>query len=109
MNIYVGNLNYQTSEDELGALFESYGEVTSVKIMTDRDTGRSRGFAFVEMSDEGAGAQAIEELHESEFKARNLVVNEAKPRSNNNDRGPKRSFGGGGQNRGGDRGYRRDY
>jgi len=108
MNIYVGNLNYQTSEDELGSLFESYGEVTSVKIMTDRDTGRSRGFAFVEMEDDSAASQAIEELHETEFKSRNLVVNEAKPRSN--DRGPKRSFGGNGggaQNR--DRGFRRDY
>jgi RNA recognition motif-containing protein len=102
MNIYVGNLSYQASEDELGALFESYGAVSSVKIMTDRDTGRSRGFAFVEMEDEQAAQEAIEDLHESAFKDRNLIVNMAKPRSNDRNK----SFGGN-QNR--NRGFRRDY
>lgn len=101
MNIYVGNLNYQTNEDELGNLFANYGDVNSVKIMTDRDTGRSRGFAFIEMENDDDARNAIEELNQTEFKTRNLVVNEARPRSNDgggfkgsrsNDRGPRRDY-----------------
>ncbi len=99
MNIYVGNLNYQTSEDELGNLFANYGDVNSVKIMTDRDTGRSRGFAFIEMENDDDAKNAIEELNQSEFKTRNLVVNEARPRNNGGDRGGRFN----------NRGPRRDY
>lgn len=86
MNIYVGNLPFQLHEDELTALFSPYGEVGSVKIMTDRETGRSRGFGFVEMPNDDEAQQAIEGLHESELKQRTLVVNEAKPRTNDGDR-----------------------
>lgn len=88
MNIYVGNLNYQTRTEELDALFSNFGNVVSVKIMTDRDTGRSKGFAFVEMEDNEAGLAAIQNLNQFEFKDRSLVVNEARPR----DERPRRGF-----------------
>ena len=78
-NIYVGNLPFEASEDEIRGLFEDHGSVQSVKIITDRDTGRSRGFAFVEMDAEGA-EKAIAALHQSPFGGRNLTVNVAKPR-----------------------------
>lgn len=91
MNIYVGNLPYQITEDELRTAFEEYGEVASVKIIIDRETGRSKGFAFVEMNDDGQGGSAIEELDGAELLGRTLRVNEARPR-------PQR---GGGGNRGG--------
>ncbi|TVQ68016.1 MAG: RNA-binding protein [Balneolaceae bacterium] len=94
--IYVGNLSFKTSEDQLLELFSEYGEVTSAKIITDRETGRSRGFGFVEMSDDAKAGEAIQELHESEFMERDLVVNEARPKSDDN------GFGGG-QRRGGSR------
>jgi cold-inducible RNA-binding protein len=112
MNIYVGNLPFQLREEELSALFSTYGEVTSVKIMTDRETGRSRGFAFVEMTNDEEALLAIERLHESDLKQRTLVVNEAKPRSND---GERRGGGGGGgrQNQrrsgGGGGGYNNRY
>lgn len=93
--IYVGNLSFKTSEDQLLELFSEFGEVTSAKIITDRETGRSRGFGFVEMSDDAQAGEAIQELHESEFMDRDLVVNEARPKSDNN--------GFGGQRRGGSR------
>ncbi len=78
-SIYVGNIPFSVSEDELQALFAEYGEVTSVKFINDRETGRFRGFAFVEMEDTGALA-AIEALDGSEMAGRNLKVNEARPR-----------------------------
>lgn len=78
-SIYVGNIPFSVSEDELQALFAEYGEVTSVKFINDRETGRFRGFAFVEMEDAGALA-AIEALDGSEMSGRNLKVNEARPR-----------------------------
>ncbi len=84
MNIYVGNLSYTTSEDELFELFENIGQVDSARIITDRDTGRSKGFGFVEMADDEQAKAAIEQLNGTEFGSRNLTVNEAKPR--NNDR-----------------------
>ncbi|PLX69645.1 MAG: RNA-binding protein [Denitrovibrio sp.] len=84
MNIYVGNLSYTTSEDELFELFENVGQVDSARIITDRDTGRSKGFGFVEMADDEQAKAAIEQLNGTEFGGRNLTVNEAKPR--NNDR-----------------------
>ena len=78
-NIYVGNLNYDSTEDGLRSLFEQYGTVTSARIITDRETGRSRGFGFVEMEDDG-GAAAIDALNGTEFDGRVLKVNEARPR-----------------------------
>ena len=80
MTIYVGNLSYKASENELNNLFSSYGEVKSVKIMTDKFTGKSKGFAFIEMADGSAGAKAIESLHQTDFKERKMIVNEARPR-----------------------------
>jgi RNA recognition motif-containing protein len=78
-NLYVGNLPWSTSEDELRDAFAQYGEVESVKIVYDRETGRSRGFGFVEI-EESAADQAIEALNGSEFGGRTLKVNEARPR-----------------------------
>ena len=79
MNIYVGNLNYRTSEDGLKRLFSQYGDVQSVKLITDKQTGRKKGFGFVEMSDEHARV-AINELNEREYDGRNIRVNEARER-----------------------------
>lgn len=79
MNIFVGNLPWSASEDELRDLFEAHGNVDSVRIITDRDTGRSRGFGFVEMDDEGA-EEAIQALDGTELGGRPLKVNQAKPR-----------------------------
>jgi RNA recognition motif-containing protein len=81
MTIYVGNLSYQAGEQELTQLFSEYGEVTSVKIVKDMATGRPRGFAFVEMSDEDSADRAIEDLHETEFLQRTLIVNKARPKA----------------------------
>ena len=79
MNIYVGNIPYKATEDDLGNLFSEFGDVSSVKIIQDKFTGRSKGFGFVEMSDE-AGANAIESLDGYEHMGRNLVVSKAKAR-----------------------------
>jgi len=79
MNIYVGNIPYKATEDDLGNLFAEFGDVSSVKIIQDKFTGRSKGFGFVEMSDE-AGANAIESLDGYEHMGRNLVVSQAKER-----------------------------
>lgn len=78
-SIYVGNMAYSASEQEVRDLFSKYGEVLSVKLINDRETGKAKGFGFVEMEDEGAD-RAIEALNNSEFLGRNLRVNEAKPR-----------------------------
>jgi len=80
MNIYVGNLSYSMSEDELRAAFAAHGEVSSVKILTDRETGRSRGFGFVEMPNHSEGETAINQLNGKEVGGRALRVNEARPR-----------------------------
>lgn len=77
--IYVGNLNYKATENDLGALFAEYGNVESVKIIKDKMTGRAKGFAFVDMSDDEAANRAIEALHNKEFMTRNLLVNKARP------------------------------
>jgi cold-inducible RNA-binding protein len=100
--IFVGNLDFSTSETEIRSLFESYGAVESVNIVTDRDTGRSRGFAFVEMADPTEADNAITALNGSNLGGRSLNVNEARPRV---DRGF--GGGGGGRGRGGDRGHSR--
>jgi RNA recognition motif-containing protein len=87
VNIYVGNLSYKMTEEELEAVFGQYGTVLSAKIVVDRETNRSKGFAFVEMEDDAAANQAISELNNKEFGGRNLRVNEARPREDK----PKRS------------------
>lgn len=79
MNIYVANISFRASEQQLKELFQQFGEVSSVKIVTDRDSGRSRGFGFVEMPNESEGRTAIAQLNGTEFSERNLVVNEARP------------------------------
>lgn len=86
MNIYVGNLPFNTTAGDLETLFGEYGSVDSAAIINDRETGRSRGFGFVEMENE-AGARAIEELDGKDYNGRNLKVNEARPRE---ERGPRR-------------------
>ena len=91
-NVFVGNMSFQTTESQLTALFQPFGEVTRVQVMTDRDTGRSRGFAFVEMSNDEEAAAAIQALNGKELDGRTLTVNEARPK-------PERS--GGGMGRGG--------
>ena len=80
MQIYVGNMSYGTTEESLTNLFSNYGDVSSVKIITDRETGRAKGFGFVTMEDDDSAKKAIEELDQKEFEGRNLRVNKAKPR-----------------------------
>ena len=80
MNLYVGNLSYEMSEENLRTEFAEYGEVQSAKIITDKFTGRSRGFGFVEMNSDDEGKKAMEELNGKDFEGRQLVVNEARPR-----------------------------
>ncbi len=80
MNIYVGNLSYEATESDIGHAFNEYGEVTSVTIVKDRDTGRSRGFGFVEMRDRQAGQEALEGLNLQHMAGRAVTVNEARPR-----------------------------
>jgi len=79
MNIYVANINFRAKEDDLKNLFAQFGEVSSVRIITDRATGRSRGFGFVEMPNDGEAQNAISNLNGANFSDRNLVVNEARP------------------------------
>ena len=95
-NLFVGNMSFETTENELRTLFEPFGEITRIQVITDRDTGRSRGFAFVEMANDEEATQAATALDGKEVSGRALKVNEARPR-------PERSgsWGGGG---GGDRG-----
>ncbi len=93
--IYVGNLPFSTGEEELRAAFEQHGQVTSVNVITDRETGRPRGFAFVEMAEDADAAKAIEALNGTDMDGRSLTVNEAKPRE------PRSGGGGGGGYRGG--------
>lgn len=84
--IYVGNLNYSTTEEDLSELFSQYGEVVSVKLIMDRETNRPRGFGFVDMADDDAATAAVSMLNDKDFKGRNLRVNEARERS------PRREF-----------------
>ena len=92
-NIFVGNLSFSATEEAVRSLFERYGAVNSARIMTDRDTGRSRGFAFVEMENEQEADNAISALNGYQMDGRALNVNEARPK-------PERGFGGGGAGRG---------
>jgi len=80
MNIYVGNLSYQMTEDELREAFAAYGDVSEVKVLSDRETGRSRGFGFVEMPNQSEGEAAVAELNGKDVGGRALRVNEARPR-----------------------------
>ena len=100
-NIFVGNLSFSTTEDELRQMFEAHGQVDRVSIMTDRDTGRSRGFGFVEMASNEDGEKAITALNGSQTGGRTLNVNEARPKTERAGGGG----GGGGRDRG-DRGGR---
>ena len=101
--LYVGNLSYSVSSSDLEKLFAAFGSVTSAQVITDRDTGRSKGFGFVEMSNDAEAQAAIKGLHEQENDGRPLTVNEAKPRE---DRGGFGGGGGGGRGgRGGGGGY----
>ena len=86
MNIFVAGLTYQITEHDLRELFEEYGTVSSAKIITDRFSGRSRGFGFVEMEDEAEGHKAIEQLNDAEFDGRTLTVDVAKPRKERENR-----------------------
>jgi len=94
MNIYVGNLSWDMSEDDLRAAFAPFGQVESARIITDKISGRSRGFGFVEMPDEEEGKAAIAALNNKDIQGRNIKVNEARPR--NDDRGGRGGRGGGG-------------
>jgi cold-inducible RNA-binding protein len=91
-NIYVGNLSFDASEDQVRSLFEAYGAVDKVSIVTDRDTGQPRGFAFVEMLDDDAATKAMEALNGTSLGGRNLNINEARPKAER-----PRSGGGGGR------------
>lgn len=107
MSIYVGNLSYEVSEADLTAVFAEYGTVKRVQLPTDRETGRPRGFGFVEMGTDAEEQAAIDALDGAEWMDRDLKVNKAKPRENN-----RSSFGGGGggqRNGGGGGGYSRRY
>jgi RNA recognition motif-containing protein len=102
MNIYVGNLSRDLTEDELRQAFEAYGEVSSATIIKDKFSGESRGFAFVEMPTKSEAVEAIKELDGKDMKGRLVIVNEAKPRTPRKGGGGNR-HGGGGGNRGGGR------
>ena len=104
MKLYVGNLAFQTTSEELQEMFAQAGTVESAAVVEDRDTGRSRGFGFVEMSTKEEAAAAIEQFNGKEVNGRALKVNEAKPRENRGGGGNRGGFGG---NRGG--GNRRDF
>jgi RNA recognition motif-containing protein len=98
-NIYVGNLVWDATADDLLALFQEHGSVARAQVITDRETGRSRGFGFVEMDDDQEAQKAIEALNETPFKGRALTVNEARPREERGGGGG--GYGGGGRRAGG--------
>lgn len=104
MNIYISNLNFKVTSEELEQLFADFGTVTSAKVINDRETGRSRGFGFVEISDDSDAQRAIEELNQAEFQGKTINVTEAKPRTDK----PRGSFGGGNDRRSGGGGYSSD-
>ncbi|MDB5207916.1 MAG: RNA-binding protein [Flavisolibacter sp.] len=110
MNIYVSNLSFNVQDEDLKEFFAEYGEVTSAKVITDRETGKSRGFGFVEMSDDAAAQKAITELDEATVEGRAIRVTEAKPKEDRPARtggggGFRGGNGGGGYNGGGSGGY----
>jgi cold-inducible RNA-binding protein len=99
-NIFVGNLSYQTSQEDLHAAFAAYGNVERVNIITDRDTGQARGFAFVEMSEPQAAQTAINQLNGADLHGRTLNVNEARPKPTSGGFGGRRNDAGGNRRRG---------
>ena len=101
MNIFVTKLNYNTSDESLSQLFEEYGEVDTAKIIMDRETGRSKGFGFVEMPNDEEALDAIESINETEFDGRTIIVKKANPRDSSGGRGGNRGGYGGGDRRGG--------
>ena len=112
MKLYVGNLSFQTSGEDLQRLFAQVGTVESASVVEDRETGRSRGFGFVEMSSKAEGEAAINQFNGQEHNGRNLTVNEAKPRENRTGGGGgggRGGFGGGGGGRSGGGGGRGGY
>lgn len=100
-NLFVGNMSFQTTAADLRTLFEPFGQLARVHVATDRETGRARGFGFVEMQNDDEAAKAIAALDGKDFGGRNLKVNEARPKESSGPRGPR---GGGGGDRGGNRG-----
>ena len=118
--LYVGNMSYDMDSSSLQELFSAHGQVVSAEVIQDRETGRSKGFGFVEMEDDGEAQQAITNLYDSEVMGRKIIVNESQPKQQGGGGGgfKKRSFGGGGggggykkggYDRGGGGGYNRDY
>jgi RNA recognition motif-containing protein len=99
MNIYVGNLSYETTEDDLRSAFEQFGKVDTVSIIKDKFSGQSKGFGFIEMPTKAEGHSAIEGLNGKERNGRTLKVNEARPSSDKRGGGAKREFGGGSRSR----------
>lgn len=99
MNIYVSNLSFNVADEDLRDFFADYGEVSSAKVITDKFTGKSRGFGFVEMPDEESAKKAIQELDQAVVEGRTIGVSVAKPKEQRSDN--NRSFSGGGNNRGG--------
>ena len=104
MNIFVAKLNFSTTSEELQSLFEQFGSVDSAKVIVDHETGKSKGFGFVEMSNDEEAQKAIDTLNETEFHDRTIVVKEARPKEDN-PKFEKKSFGGGGYKGGGGGGY----
>jgi RNA recognition motif-containing protein len=104
MNIYVGNLSFKATDEDLVAEFSKIGEVTSAKIIVDKFRNRSKGYGFVEMANDDEARKAIETLNGIEFMERNLIVNESQPRPEGEERPARKPYGGGG-NRGGGGGY----
>ena len=110
MNLYISNLSYNISDEDLRLLFADYGEITSAKVIMDRETGRSRGFGFVELSDDEIAKKAIEELNQASYDGKVINITEARPREDRGDRGGRfnNNRGGGyGSNRGGGYGSNR--
>jgi RNA recognition motif-containing protein len=101
MNIYVGNLPFNLGEEDLREIFEEYGEVASTKIISDKFSGRSKGFGFVEMENDGEANNAIKELNNAEISGRNIKVNESVPKPAESRGGERRGGGFGGERRGG--------
>lgn len=97
MNIFVGNISFNSTEDSIRSLFEPHGQVDSVRIITDRETGRSRGFGFVEMADDEQAKAAIAAVDGADLDGRTIKVNEAKPREDRGGGGGRRPSGGGGR------------
>ena len=110
MNLYISNLSYNISDEDLRQLFADYGEITSAKVIMDSETGRSRGFGFVELSDDELAKKAIEELNQASYDGKVINITEARPREDRGDRGGRfnNNRGGGyGSNRGGGYGSNR--